>query len=142
MINWAAITDVSWTRTPDWVKLTPPGVTDSHASFWSLATLGFPEARANNLQSTNYPSPQHQVSLPPDDQLLCFDYLYYMGAQNAWEWESDYGPAWRFVGQHMRWNASLESLANEHARRAMNVPVNEPTPPVSDSFRSRVVSWV
>ncbi|KAG1838331.1 hypothetical protein C8R48DRAFT_666854 [Suillus tomentosus] len=127
-LNWLKL-DVSWTRTPDWVKLTPPGVTDSHASFWSLATLGFPEARANNLQSTNYPSPQHQVSLPPDDQLLCFDYLYYMGAQNAWEWESDYGPTWRFVGQHMRWNASLESLANEHARRAMNVPVNEPTPP-------------
>ncbi|KAG2156623.1 uncharacterized protein EDB93DRAFT_1247329 [Suillus bovinus] len=121
--------DVSWTRTPDWVKLTPPGVTDSHASFWSLATLGFPETRSDNLELTNYPSPQHQVSLPPDDQLLCFDYLYYVGAQNAFEWESDYSPAWRFVGQHMHWNASLERLANEYARRAMSVPENEPTPP-------------
>jgi hypothetical protein len=34
----------------------------------------------------------------------------------------------------MHWNASLERLADEHARRAMNVPVNEPTPPVSDRF--------
>ncbi|KAG1885499.1 hypothetical protein F4604DRAFT_1890272 [Suillus subluteus] len=96
--------DVSWTRTPDWVKLTPPAIGDNHASFWSACN-------------------------PCDDQLLCFDYLYYVGAQNAWEWESDYSPAWRFVGQHMHWNASLERLADEHARRAMNVPINEPTPP-------------
>ncbi|KAG1864729.1 hypothetical protein DFJ58DRAFT_772603 [Suillus subalutaceus] len=121
--------DVSWTRTPDWVKLSPPAIGDNHASFWSLATLAFPETRSNSLELTNRPSPQHQVSLPPDDQLLCFDYLYYVGAQNAWEWESDYSPAWRFVGQHMHWNASLERLADEHARRAMNVPINEPTPP-------------
>ncbi|KAG1743338.1 uncharacterized protein EDB91DRAFT_1275488 [Suillus paluster] len=121
--------DISWTRTPDWIKLTPPGIEDDHASFWSLATLGFPEARSNNLQSTNHPSPQHQVSLPPDDQVLCFDYLYYVGAHHTWEWELDYSPAWRFVGQHMRWTASIERLADAHARRAMKVPVDEPTPP-------------
>ncbi|KAG1754887.1 uncharacterized protein EDB91DRAFT_1276371 [Suillus paluster] len=127
-LNWLKL-DISWTRTPDWVKLTPPGIQDKHASFWSLATLGFPEARSNSLGLTNRPSPQHQVSLPPDDQVLCFDYLYYIGAQNAWEWESDYSPAWRYVGQHMHWNTSLERLADAHARRAMNVPVDEPTPP-------------
>ncbi|KAG2140052.1 hypothetical protein DEU56DRAFT_291167 [Suillus clintonianus] len=121
--------DISWTRTPDWVKLTPPGVEDDHASFWSLATLGFPQARSNNLGLTNHPSPQHQVSLPPDDHLLCFDFLYFVGAQNPWEWQSDYSPAWRFVGQHMRWNATIERLADAHARRAMNVQSNEPTPP-------------
>ncbi|KAJ8588385.1 hypothetical protein M405DRAFT_740358 [Rhizopogon salebrosus TDB-379] len=121
--------DISWTRTPDWVKLTAPGVGDNHASFWSLATLGFPETRERNLDRMNYPSPQHQVSLPPDDQLLCFDYLYYIGAQNPFEWVRDYSPAWRFVGQHMHWNASLEKLADEHARRAMSVPAGEATPP-------------
>jgi len=126
-----AITDISWTRTPDWVKMTPRGEGDKHASFWSLATLAFPEIRSNNLASTNLPSPHHQVSLPPDDQVLCYDYLYYVGAQNPFEWEMDYSPAWRFVGQHMRWNASMEKLAEEHARRAMKVPTGEPTPPVS-----------
>ncbi|KAG2354883.1 hypothetical protein BDR07DRAFT_1210952, partial [Suillus spraguei] len=38
-------------------------------------------------------------------------------------------PAWRFVGQHMRWVASIERLVGVHARHAMNVSVNEPTPP-------------
>jgi hypothetical protein len=121
--------DISWTRTPDWVKLTPPGIEDDHASFWSLATLGFPQARSDNLGLPNHPSPRHKVSLPPDDQLLCFDFLYFLGAQRPWEWEWDFSPAWRFVGQHMRWNASIERLADAHARRAMNVPVDEPTPP-------------
>jgi hypothetical protein len=135
--NYIVITDISWTRTPDWVKLTAPEVGDKHASFWSLATLGFPETRERNLEQMNYPSPQHQVSLPPDDQLLCFDYLFFIGAQNPFEWVRDYSPAWRFVGQHMHWNASLEKLANEHARRAMSVPAGEATPPVSGSCRSR-----
>ncbi|KAG0699739.1 hypothetical protein DFH29DRAFT_854523 [Suillus ampliporus] len=121
--------DISWTRSPDWIKLTPPSEGDEHASFWSLATLGFPEARSKSLGSTNHPSPQHQVSLPPDDHVLCYDFLYYVGAQHPWEWEWDYSPAWRFVGQHMRWNASIERLADAHARRAMNVPLDEPTPP-------------
>ncbi|KAG0702475.1 hypothetical protein DFH29DRAFT_989773 [Suillus ampliporus] len=112
--------DISWTQTPDWVELTP-GRRDDHASFWSLAMLGFPDTRPNSLELTNHPSPQHQV--------LCFDYLYFVGAHHTWEWELDYSPAWRFVGQHMRWNASLERIADAHTRRAMNVPVNEPMPP-------------
>ncbi|KAG2112418.1 hypothetical protein DEU56DRAFT_201808 [Suillus clintonianus] len=121
--------DISWTQTPDWVKLTAPDQRDSHASFWSLAALGFPEARNNSLGLKNHPSPQHQVSLPPDDHLLCFDYLYYVSAYHTWEWELDYSPAWRFVGQHMRWNTTIERIADEHARRAMRVLVDEPTPP-------------
>ncbi|KAG1905317.1 uncharacterized protein F5891DRAFT_1008767 [Suillus fuscotomentosus] len=122
--------DISWTRTPDWVKLTPPDIIDDHASFWSLATLAFPQARSENLGLPNRPSPQHHVSLLPDDQLLCFDFLYFIAAQRPWEWEMDYSPAWRFVGQHMRWNATMEKLADAHARRAMNVPGRlKPVPP-------------
>jgi hypothetical protein len=39
----------------------------------------------------------------------------------------------------MRWNVSIERLADAHARRAMNVPVNEPTPPVSEVFGYRLI---
>ncbi|KAF9225474.1 hypothetical protein BS17DRAFT_879488 [Gyrodon lividus] len=120
--------DISYTRAPDWVKMTPPGVQDRHSSFWSLATLAFPEERLDSIRQAPYPSPQLHVSLPPDDQLLCYDYLYYVGAERPWEWELDYSPAWRFVGQHMRWNATLEKIADGYARRAMNIPDNEPTP--------------
>ncbi|KAG2128627.1 uncharacterized protein EDB93DRAFT_1256626 [Suillus bovinus] len=125
--------DISWTRTPHWVELiSPSGKHDNHASFWPLASLGFPEARSNSLSLSlkNRPSPHHQVSLPPDDHVLCFDLLYYVGAYHTWEWELDYSPAWRFVGQHMRWTASMEQIADAHARHAMNVPpLIEPTPP-------------
>ncbi|KAI6047922.1 hypothetical protein EDC04DRAFT_36455 [Pisolithus marmoratus] len=99
--------DLSYTRAPDWVKLTPPGIDDKHVSLWSLARLAYPEARQSAMSQPPDPSPQHQ----------------------AWEWNWDYSPVWRFVGQHMHWNATLENLAEEHARRAMNVSDNEPTPP-------------
>jgi len=123
--------DISWTQTPAWVELSSPSRQDNHASFWSLASLGFPETRSDSLASSlnNHPSPSHHVSLPPDDHLLCFDLLYFVSARHTWEWELDYSPAWRFVGQHMRWTAKIESLADAYARRAMKVPVNAPTPP-------------
>ncbi|KAG2051195.1 hypothetical protein BDR06DRAFT_890278, partial [Suillus hirtellus] len=56
-----------------------------HASFWSLVSLGFPEACLKNLElsSTNHPSPQHQVSLPPDDRVLYFDFPSYISAHHT-----------------------------------------------------------
>jgi len=120
--------DISYTPTPDWVKLTPPDVGDKHSSFWSLASLAFPETRESNLRDP-YPSPEHQLSLPPDEQLLCYDYLYYVGAQRAFEYDFDYSPAWRFVGQHMRWSSRLADITDIYVRRALNVPEDEDTPP-------------
>jgi hypothetical protein len=35
----------------------------------------------------------------------------------------------------MRWTTRMERIADTHARRAMNVPGTEPTPPVSGKFR-------
>jgi hypothetical protein len=55
---------------------------DQHSTFWSLASLAFSEARNANLVPP-LPSPQHRVSLPPDEQLLCFDFLYYVAAQEV-----------------------------------------------------------
>lgn len=121
--------DLSYTRAPDWVKLTPPGIDDKHASLWSLARLAYPEARESAISQPPDPSPQRQLAIPPDDHLLCYDYLYYTAVTAAWEWNWDYSPVWRFVGQHMHWNATVEKLAEELARRAMNVPNGEPIPP-------------
>ncbi|KAG1887518.1 uncharacterized protein F5891DRAFT_1167021 [Suillus fuscotomentosus] len=124
--------DVWWTRIPSWVELTSPSVHQNNASFSYLASLGFPESRSKSLELslTNRPSLQQQVSLPPDDHVLCFDFLYYISAHHTWEWEIDYSPAWRSVGQHMRWTASMEKIADADARRAMN----EPTPPQCEEF--------
>ena len=73
-------TDISYTLAPDWIKLTPDP-NDMYASFWSLARLSFPEMRTEYLAQAPPPdpSPQRQARLPPDDHLLCYDYLFYAG---------------------------------------------------------------
>ncbi|KAJ7146252.1 hypothetical protein C8R44DRAFT_756982 [Mycena epipterygia] len=115
--------DISYTKTPPWIKLS-----DTTASFWSLAALSFPEAHAANLVAP-LPSSQHHLSLPPDEHLLCYDFLYYVAALQPYEIGLDYSPAWRYVGQHMRWTATLEQLADEYVRQALGVVANDPTPP-------------
>ncbi|KAG2109026.1 uncharacterized protein F5147DRAFT_745656 [Suillus discolor] len=79
--------NVSWTRTAAWVELTSLSMRHhNHASFWSLVLIGT----------------LHQVSLPPDYHVLCFDFCHYISAHHTWEWEIDYSPAWRFGGQHIQ----------------------------------------
>ncbi|KAE9398471.1 hypothetical protein BT96DRAFT_1020127 [Gymnopus androsaceus JB14] len=120
--------DISYTTAPSWVKLYPDFEHDPHATFWSLARLAFPEARNENL-ITPLPSPQHGVSLPPDEQLLCYDYLYYACAQQPYEYDMDYSPAWSQVAQYMHWTPSLTNLANAYINRAIGLPEDVPTPP-------------
>lgn len=74
--------DVSYTRAPDWVHMIPNYEHDPHSTFWSLARLGFTEEREKNLVEP-LPSPQHQAVLPPDEQVLCYDYVYYVCAQQV-----------------------------------------------------------
>jgi hypothetical protein len=60
----------------------PERPNEPHSSFWTLARFGFPETREANLV-TPLPSPQSHVSLRPDEQVLCYDYLYYVCAQQV-----------------------------------------------------------
>jgi len=55
---------------------------DQHSSFWSLAALAFPETRKANLVPPSA-SPVQKVHLPPDEHLLCYDYLYYVAANQV-----------------------------------------------------------
>ncbi|KAJ4485803.1 hypothetical protein J3R30DRAFT_1408509 [Lentinula aciculospora] len=120
--------DISYTRAPSWVKLIPDFEHDPHATFWSLARLAFPQALRENLV-TPLASPLHGVSLPPDAHMLCYDYLYYVCAQQPYEYDTDYTPAWRYVAQYMHWVPSIQNLANIYLNRAFGVPEDGPTPP-------------
>jgi len=120
--------DISYTKAPDWIKMTPGYEHDQHVTFWSLATLAFPTTRAANLVPP-LPSPKHNLSLPPDEHLLCYDYLYYVSAHQPFEMEYDYSPAWRYVGQYMHWTPALEKLANDYVRQAVGTHENGPIPP-------------
>jgi len=120
--------DISYTKAPSWIKVIPHFEHDQHAYFWALASLGFPEARQDNLKQP-FESPTNHALLPPDEQLLCYDYLYYVCAHQPYEFEFDYSPAWRFAGQHLRWTARLEAIADLYIRTAFDTPDSEPTPP-------------
>lgn len=73
--------DISYTRTPDstkWRQYQP--VTD----WWSLAALSYPEEhRRVTSGAVPRPSTNLSITLPPDEQLLCFDFLYYAGADGV-----------------------------------------------------------
>ncbi|KAJ6520331.1 hypothetical protein C8R45DRAFT_954802 [Mycena sanguinolenta] len=120
--------DISYTKTPGFIKLRQNYEHDQHCTFWSLASLAFPDARAANLVPP-LPSPQHQLSLPPDEQLLCFDYLYYVAAQEPFEIGLDYSPAWRYVGQYMHWTPALERLTDEYIRHSLRIDADDSIPP-------------
>ncbi|KAF8899030.1 hypothetical protein BD779DRAFT_1431621 [Infundibulicybe gibba] len=120
--------DISYTKAPSWIKLIPRFEHDRHSSFWSLASLAFPEMRTANLV-TPLESPLHHVSLPPDEHLLCYDFLYFVCAHAPYEMEHDFSPVWRYVGQHMHWAPALEQLADQYVRRAIGVEGDTPTPP-------------
>ncbi|KAJ7654723.1 hypothetical protein B0H17DRAFT_956880 [Mycena rosella] len=127
-VPWKLNLDISYTKTPYWIKMIPNFEHDQFSTFWSLAALAFPAARAANLV-TPLPSPQHRLSLPPDEHLLCYDFLYYVAAQEPFEIGLDYSPAWRYVGQYMRWTAALEHLAETYVRKALRVDAHDPIPP-------------
>ncbi|KAJ7729241.1 hypothetical protein DFH07DRAFT_850334 [Mycena maculata] len=127
-VPWKLNLDVSYTKTPYWIKMIPNFEHDQHCTFWSLAALAFPAGRKANLVPA-LPSFQHRLSLPPDDHLLCYDFLYYVAAQEPFEIALDYSPAWRYVGQYMRWTDPLVKLADEYVRRTLGVDATEPIPP-------------
>ncbi|KAJ6541871.1 hypothetical protein B0H19DRAFT_1175026 [Mycena capillaripes] len=120
--------DISYTKTPHWIKMIPNYEHDQHSTFWSLASLAFPAARSANLVPP-LPSPQHHQSLPPDEHLLCYDLLYYVAAQEPFEIGLDYSPAWRYVGQHMHWTPALEQLGDEYVRDTFGLVAHDPIPP-------------
>lgn len=125
--------DISYTTAPNWIKLIPNFRHDHHSTFWSLAVLAFPEGRQDNLIEPRE-SPINHVKLPPDEHLLCYDYLYYTCAQQPYEFNFDYSPAWRFAGRHLHWTPRLDALVDQYVRRTIGAVDGEATPDVSRQF--------
>lgn len=124
---------------------------DPHARFWSVASLLYSPDKEEALKKEPQPSEVHGAVLPPDEHLACFDYLYYLCAQNVrnlpfvcgyspssewrqpFEYNFDIGPTWRFVLKHLRWTKRLQRIADDYLRIIFEVPDREPIPPVSMS---------
>ncbi|KAJ7070890.1 hypothetical protein C8F01DRAFT_1244580 [Mycena amicta] len=67
--------DISYTKTPSWIKMIPNYEHDQHVTFWSLATLAFPTTRAASLVSST---------------TVTETQLYYVSAHQPFEMEYDY----------------------------------------------------
>ncbi|KAI0756814.1 hypothetical protein C8Q80DRAFT_1215643 [Daedaleopsis nitida] len=125
--DWLNI-DISYTKAPNWVKSIPDYPHDMCSTFWALARLGFPQERAKNIGSPA-PSPKHQLTLDPDDHLLCYDYLYYACATQSQEYDYDYAPQWRHVARYFRWTKRIESIVKHYVRQVLELPAGSDVPP-------------
>ena len=56
----------------------------------------------------------------PDDDVACFDLLYYTATFVMFEWEKDWVPAWSAVGKYVRWNESLARIAEGYVERLLS----------------------
>ncbi|EJT99005.1 hypothetical protein DACRYDRAFT_82888 [Dacryopinax primogenitus] len=100
------------------------GVGDWHLLFGRLLQLAYPSGRTAALKEV-----KALKVLEPDEQMLCFDWLYYTGLDRSFEWEYDYSPEWQLVARHMHWNLVLDALADEYLRRHFHVSPSDPVPP-------------
>ncbi|KAL1741194.1 hypothetical protein HDZ31DRAFT_67174 [Schizophyllum fasciatum] len=122
--------DISYTQVPPTVKLPNTGPNDLHVSYWALAALGFPRTYQETVDLAEHaPSPQLGLELLPDEQLMCFDFLYYASVLNTYEYEHDYSPAWNAVAAHMHWEPKLQALADSYLRKTFGVSEHDDVPP-------------
>ncbi|KIP02086.1 hypothetical protein PHLGIDRAFT_112444 [Phlebiopsis gigantea 11061_1 CR5-6] len=125
--DWLGL-DISYTRAPEWVKQIPGYEHDKCSTFSTLARLAYPEDRAKNLGDA-LPSPQHHAVLDPDEQMLCYDYLYYACAAQSSEYDYSYAPQWKDVGKYMHWTPEIDIIVGQYVNRAFDLPEDGPVPP-------------
>ncbi|KAG8925253.1 hypothetical protein FRC01_010445 [Tulasnella sp. 417] len=106
--------DVAYTPVPLSVAL--PGFPD-HSMFWGLASLTFEEGRRVAFAHDNgvVPGPtlHSKRNIAPDENLTCFDDLYFVSAVDGFEWERDW----------------VEEVAIEMLKRVLGVPESREVPP-------------
>lgn len=127
-----------WTQAPSWIKLTNDG--DFTASLAALAKILLPEGRLQALTAPEAKAPVTYDDIPedisaklhPDDQLACFDILYWVGVTSNMEWEKHSHPVWELVGTNLHFTQRLEDIASEYLRRLFGISSNSEAeiPPV------------
>ena len=122
--------DVSYTRVPTSTRHDPNDVHDDFVVFSKLVPYIFARSPLRGLFDLMSPSPLGH-RLPPDEQLTCFDHLYFItSSDKLLEWEASWSPAWNSVGTHVRFNDKLVEIAKGYLLRAFNLSEGE-IPPVS-----------
>ncbi|KAG8958464.1 hypothetical protein FRC00_002723 [Tulasnella sp. 408] len=115
--------EVVYTPVPFFVKLKPHYAPDTHVSFSGLASLLKPVGRAEALaapSAKNYTSSVPHLKgqfHPPDEQLACFDNMYFVASHDTFEWQERHGPAWNLVGTEAKFIPKLDELASSYLKK-------------------------
>ncbi|KAG8889452.1 hypothetical protein FRB99_003983, partial [Tulasnella sp. 403] len=125
--------DIMYTPVPRWIKMTD-NVNDEHAIFGGIASLLMPQRRVEVLSTPEskdrytYESSLNGTDIEPDEQLSCFDILYFVGSHVGFEWEHIFSPAWNLVGTATHFSPRLEALAVEYLRRLFSLQDGQAIP--------------
>ncbi|KAG8962151.1 hypothetical protein FRC05_005492 [Tulasnella sp. 425] len=126
-------TDVQYTAVPPNVKL--KGSEGWHTTFDSLSHLLSNEGRSEAL-TLDPPLPTYgerglppTVAFPnPDNQVACFDNLYWVWQKQVWEWETDPCPTWEAVGKHLHFTKEADEIATLYLQKLFGLEVDEEVP--------------
>ncbi|KAH7105754.1 hypothetical protein BKA62DRAFT_687863 [Auriculariales sp. MPI-PUGE-AT-0066] len=115
--------DVSYTDAPKETKMSPEPA-NWFIKIWPLARLAYPRGRAQAIHDGKVqsgPNSPTNHTHPPDEHLVCYDFLYFAGVTIEDEWFHDFSPVWREIGQHVHWTPRIENLAKEYLQRHFKV---------------------
>jgi len=73
--------DISFTTGPPSLQIKPGNEHEPHSRFWDIASLLYSPDKDSSRSPQ--PSKVHGMAIPPDEQLACFDYLYYACANHV-----------------------------------------------------------
>ncbi|KAG9043786.1 hypothetical protein FS837_009131, partial [Tulasnella sp. UAMH 9824] len=127
--------DIQYTAVPHSVKLNGTGA-GWHTSFDGLAHLMTPAGRSEAF-SLEPPLPTYgKRPLPPttphpkpDDQVACFDNLYWVWTKFVWEWEHFPSPTWDAVGTHLHFTKEADEIATMYLRALFGLRDGQEIPP-------------
>lgn len=121
--------DISYTPMPRAVKMNLDDPGDYHSTYAQLAGFLHTKTPFEQLGVESSPSRLHGTVLPPNKNLVCIDYLYFVCDVDMYEYEKDYHPAWHFVGQHMHYIDYIANAAKAAITRAAGLPIGSEAPP-------------
>ncbi|KAG6911162.1 hypothetical protein DXG01_003902 [Tephrocybe rancida] len=112
--------DISYTRLPPHTRQDPVLAAHGHISLIPLAEKIYPLSPLSNAEDkTLMAQSPNGAKLSPGNHLACFDFMYYASVGTTpYEWKSPWSPAWRNIGQHLKFTDSVTDLfITVHARR-------------------------
>ncbi|KAG9047253.1 hypothetical protein FS837_002726 [Tulasnella sp. UAMH 9824] len=65
----------------------------------------------------------------PDDQLACFDNLYWVWSEEVWEWGKYPSLTWHSVGVHMHFTKEVDEIAKSYLQGGFGLKKDDQVPP-------------